>query len=109
MVDKVNHNYNVTSKKIPFPPSDTADQQRVIWWPPLSGGDLQSQSVNNIFLQVDSTVDRSKKLGPIFFRTKNVVLCLHMAIFCSQIYITGQNFKVLQMTSNLAYICSIKF
>ena len=74
----------------------------------LLRGDLQSQSDTNIFLQVDSTVDRSQNKVQFFFRTKNVVLFLHMAIFCGQFYITGQHFKVLEMTSNLAYICFLK-
>ena len=43
------------------------------------------------------------------FLAKIVVLTPHTAIFCGQIYIIGQNFKVLQMTSNLAYIWSIEF
>ena len=70
---------------------------------------LQSKNNGNIFLQVDSTVDRSKKLGQIFFWTKIVDFCLHMAIFCGQFYIIGQNVKVLLMTSNSAYIWSIEF
>ena len=44
----------------------------------------------------------------VIFWTKNAALCLHMTIFCGQIYIIGQNFKVLQITSNSVCIWSIE-
>ena len=51
--------------------------------------ELKGNNYGNSFQQVDSIVDRSKKIG-----TKMVVLPLHTVVFCTQYDITDQTFKV---------------
>ena len=59
-------------------------------------------------LQMDFTVDRYTNERYIQLRTKLFVLPLHVPIFCSQIYILDQQFKVLQVTLNMVSVCSIE-
>ena len=66
-----------------------------------------SELTTQIFLQVDSTV---KEIRPVcFFGPKLAFYVFTWLFFCGQIYIIGQHFKVLQMTSNSTCIWSIEF